>query len=174
MEKFNGKPDSLKKLGVSFTVSFLLAIVSYMFIPNVVLKTVLLVFFITCAWQFYKGLILSITVDDQKIKICKPFNIRTIKFDDIAFCAVHGIDDDTTLLYAFTRQRRFKGDKISGIKSKKSFDEIVKIISEDDGNTDLNINFNMASKILISFVQQGDLLKDKILANVNERHKKNI
>ena len=78
------------------------------------------------------------------------------------------------LLYAFTRQRRFKGDRISGIKSKKSFDEIVKIISEDDGNTDLNINFNMASKILISFVQQGDVLKDKILANVNERHKKNI
>jgi hypothetical protein len=172
MEKFNGKPDSLKKLGVSFTISLLLALVSYIFISNVILKTVLMVIFITGAWQFYKGLILSITVDDHKIKIYKPLNIRTIKFDDIAFCAVHGIDDDTTLLYAFTRKRHIKGDRISGIKSKKSFDEVVKLISEDEGNTDLNINFNMASKILISFVQQGDILKDKILANVNERHRK--
>ena len=30
-----------------------------------------------------------------------------------------------------------RGDRVSGIKSNKSFDEIVKIISEDEGNTDL-------------------------------------
>lgn len=172
MEKFNGKPDSLKKLGIIFIISVLLAFVSYIFVPNFILKIVLLIFCITAAWQAYKGLIIAITVDDQKIKIYKPFNMRTIKFDDIAFCAVHGIDDDTTLLYAFTRKRHSKGDRVRGIKSNKSFDEIVKIISEDDGNTELNINFNMASKVLISFVQNGDTLRDKILATVNERHKK--
>ena len=174
MEKFYGRPDSIKKLGISFTISVLLALVSYIFITNGILKIVLLLIFISFAWQFYKGLILFITVDEQKIRIYKPFNIRTIKFDDIAFCAVHGIDEDTTLLYAFTRKRRFKGDKVSGIKSKKSFDEVVKLISEDEGNTDLNINFNMASKILISFVQQSDILRDKILATVDETHRKKI
>ncbi|MBU3129387.1 hypothetical protein LGL55_06175 [Clostridium tagluense] len=172
MEKFSGKPDSLKKLGVSFIISILLAVVTLLFIPNFTLKTILLIIFISVAWQFYKGIILFITVDDQKIRIYKPFNRRTIKFDDIAFCAVHGIDDDTTLLYAFRRKKHRTGDKVRGIKSNKSFDEIVKIISLDEGNTDLNINFNMASKVLISFVDKGDILRDKILATVNERHKK--
>lgn len=174
MEKFKGKPDSLKKLGISFIISTILAFISLMFIPSLTLKIILLVLFIFASWQFYKGLILSITVDDQKIRIYQPLNIKTIKFDDIAFCAVHGIDDDTTLLYAFKRRWSFKGDRVSGIKSNKSFDEIVEIISEDEGNTDLNINFNMASKVLISFVQNGDNLRDKILANVNKRHKKRI
>jgi len=172
MEKFTGKPDSLKKLGIFFIISVSLAFVSFMFIPNFALKIILLITFITAAWQSYKGLILAIAVDDQKIRIYKPFNIRTIKFDDIAFCAVHGIDDDTTLLYAFTRKKYRKGDRVRGIKSNKSFNEIVKIISEDEGNTELNINFNMASKVLISFVHNGDVLRDKILATVNERHKK--
>lgn len=174
MEKFEGKPDSLKKLGIFFTISTLLCFISLIFIDNLLLKTILLVIFGFSAWEFYKGLILAITVDDQKIRIYKPFNIRTIKFDNIAFCAVHGIDADTTLLYAFTRRKHIKGDRVRGIKSKKSFDEIVKIISADEGNTDLNINFNMASKVLISFVQDGDRLRDKILANVNERHSKII
>jgi hypothetical protein len=174
MEKFNGKPDSIKKLGIFFATSTLLALVSLMFIPNFALKTILLITFSYAAFAFYKGLILSITVDNQKIKIYKPFGIRIIKFDNIAFCAVHGIDEDTSLLYAFTRKKNGKGDRVRGIKSKKSFDEIVKIISEDEGNTDLNINFNMASKILISFVQNGDRLRDKILSAVNERHKKII
>jgi hypothetical protein len=174
MERFAGKPDSLKKLGIFFTTSTLLVIISLIFIPNMIVKTILLVIFVLAAWETYKGLILAITVDDQKIRIYKPFNIRTIKFDNIAFCAVHGIDEGTTLLYAFTRRKHFKGDRVRGLKSKKSFQEIVKIISEDEGNTDLNINFNMASKVLISFVQNGDILTDKILANVNERHKKNI
>ncbi|MGV8980820.1 hypothetical protein [Clostridium sp.] len=174
MDRFNGKPNSLKKLGITFIISTLLAFVSLIFIPNFILKTILIIIFIVTAFQVYKGLIFAIAVDDQKIKIYKPFGIRTIKFDNIAFCAVHGIDDDTTLLYAFTRQKHSAGDRVRGIKSNKSFDEIVKIISEDDGNTDLNINFNMASKVLISFVDNGDLLKDKILAIVNERHKKNM
>ena len=174
MERFAGKPDSLKKLGIFFTTSTLLIIISLMYVPNIIVKTILLVVFILAAWETYKGLIIAITVDDQKIRIYKPFNIRTIKFDNIAFCAVHGIDDNTTLLYAFTKRKHFKGDRVRGIKSKKSFQEIVKIVSEDEGNTDLNINFNMASKVLISFVQDGDILTDKILANVNERHKKNI
>jgi len=174
MERFAGKPDSLKKLGIFFTTSTLLIIISLMYVPNIIVKTILLVVFILAAWETYKGLIIAITVDDQKIRIYKPFNIRTIKFDNIAFCAVHGIDDNTTLLYAFTKRKHFNGDRVRGIKSKKSFQEIVKIVSEDEGNTDLNINFNMASKVLISFVQDGDILTDKILANVNERHKKNI
>ena len=172
MEKFNGKPNSLKKLGISFSISIILAIVSLFFIPNFILKTILLIIFISAAWQFYKGLILFITVDDQKIRIYKPFNMRTIKFDDIAFCAVHGIDEDTTLLYAFRRKKTRTGDRVRGIKSNKSFNEIVKTISNDEGNTDLNINFNMASKVLISFVEKGDILREKILAIVNERHKK--
>ena len=172
MERFAGKPDSLKKLGIFFTTSTLLIIISLMYVPNIIVKTILLVVFILAAWETYKGLIIAITVDDQKIRIYKPFNIRTIKFDNIAFCAVHGIDDDTTLLYAFRRKKRRKRDGVYGIKSDKSFDEIVKIISEDEGNTDLNINFNMAFKVLISFVDNGDVLRDKILTIVNERHKK--
>lgn len=174
MEKFAGKRDSVRKLGINFTISVLLTITSYIYIANFTLKIIMMVFFILFAFNVYKGLILAITVDDQKIKIYKPFGIKTIKFDNIAFCAVHGIDDDTTLLYAFTRKKGLKGDRVSGIKSKKSFDEIVKIISDDEGNTDLNINFNFASKVLISFVENGDNLRDKILSQVNERHKKNI
>ncbi|MFT5873729.1 MAG: hypothetical protein ACI8WT_002680 [Clostridium sp.] len=172
MEKFKGKPDSLKKLGIIFIISILLAIVSFMFIPNFGLKTFLIIICILFAWHSYKGLIIAITVDDQKIKIYKPFNVRTIKFDNIAFCAIHGIDEETTLLYAFVRKKCFKGDRVSGISSKKSFDEIVKIISKDEGNTDLNINFNMAFKVLSSFVLNGDVLREKILYTVNERHKK--
>ena len=174
MERFKGKPDSLKKLGVFFTISVLIALLSYISISNAILKAVLLVFFITFAWQFYKGLILSITLDKQKIRIYKPFNVRTIKFDDIAFCAVHGIDEDTMLMYAFTRKRGLKGDRVRGIKSKKSFDEIVKLIAEDEGNTDLDINFNMASKIQVSFVEHSDILKCKILDTVHERHIKRV
>jgi hypothetical protein len=174
MEKFAGKRDSIIKLGSIFVISSLLAVVSYMYISNLALKIIMLIIFIFSAYNVYKGLILSISVDEQKIRIYKPFGIRTIKFDNIAFCALHGIDDDTTLLYAFTRKKNIKGDGVRGIKSRKSFNEIVKIISDDEGNTDLNINFNMASKVLISFVENGDILRDKILATVNERHKKNI
>ncbi|WP_291641841.1 hypothetical protein [Clostridium sp.] len=174
MDKFTGKRDSIIKLGSIFTISVLLAIVSYLYIDNVALEIIMMVIFILSAFNTYKGLILSITVDNQKIKIYKPFGIKTIKFDNIAFCAVHGIDDDTTLLYAFTRKKGIKVEGVSGIKSRKSFNEIVRIISDDEGDTDLNINFNMASKVLISFVENGDALRDKILAKVNERHKKII
>jgi hypothetical protein len=172
MEKFKGKTDSLKKLGIYFTISSLLVVITLMFISNLILKTILLIMFVFATWEFYKGLIISITVDDQQIRIYKPFNITTIKFDNIAFCAVHSIDENTSLIYTFTRKKNNKGDRVKGIKSNKSFDEIVKIISEDQGNTELNINFNMASKVCISFVKDGDVLRDKIIATVNERHKR--
>ncbi|WP_291634958.1 hypothetical protein [Clostridium sp.] len=174
MEKFKGKPDSIRKLGIIFIISSLLTVVIFVFIPNFGLKIFLLIICILFALYSYKGLIISINIDDQKIKIYKPLNVTTIKFDNVAFCAIHGIDEETTLLYAFMRKKWFKRDRVSGISSKKSFDEIVKIVSQDEGNTDLNINFNMAFKVLTSFVLNGDVLRDKILSAVNERHKKII
>ncbi|EYE87857.1 hypothetical protein Q428_11120 [Fervidicella metallireducens AeB] len=168
---YNGKKDSIKNLSITFIVCLLILIVNTTFITNLTAKVVLFFIFIPVTFMVYKGIILKITLDDEKIKIYKPFYVNTIYFKDIAFCALHGIDDERSLLYAFVRKKWPKKKGVRGIKANLSFEDIVKIVSQDEGNTNLDINFNMAAKVPLSFVENSDDLKTQILTNVSNKHK---
>lgn len=171
MISYNGKKDSIKKLSATFIVCLIILIVNAIFITNLTAKVVLFFIFIPVSFMVYKGLVLKITLDDEKIKIYRPLYVNTIYFKDVAFCALHGIDNERALLYAFVRKKWTKSNGVRGIKSNLSFKEIIKVVSQDEGNTNLDINFNMAEKVPLSFVENSEELKNQILINVNNKHK---
>jgi hypothetical protein len=128
----------------------------------------LLLLFIPLA---YSGLILKIRINDKKIVIIRPFTRVTIKFEDVALCAVHCVEEGKYLLYAFVKQRCRGGYTVKGIKPKLPFDEVVKMsLREEDLNLDMN--FSRAKKIPVSFVENCEELKDRFLMEVGRYHVK--
>ncbi|MGI6585470.1 MAG: hypothetical protein GX301_08605 [Gracilibacteraceae bacterium] len=128
----------------------------------------LLLLFIPIA---YSGLILKITINEKKIVIVRPFTRMTVKFEDVALCAVHCVDNGKYLIYAFVKQRYHRGYTVKGIKPKLPFEEVVKRSSKEEG-LDLDVNFNRAKKIPVSFVENGQELKDRFMLEVGKYHVK--
>ena len=144
------------------------------FVPGVYLRAFFLVLVLPFLSFAYSGFILKITIDDNFIRIYRPGLTQSIAIGDIAFCAIHDLADGKSLVYCFTRKRWFGRDGVTGIKSKQGFDSIVMMLMDDNGNfeTDLDINFHRAKKIPVSFVEDGDQLKNLILKAVDLSHVK--
>ncbi|HQL36060.1 MAG TPA: hypothetical protein PLG67_05630 [Bacillota bacterium] len=119
----------------------------------------------------YSGLILKIKISDKKIVIIRPFTRVAIKFENVALCAVHCVEDGKYLLYAFVKQRYRGGYTVKGIKPKLPFDEVVKMSLKEEC-LDLDVNFNRAKKIPVSFVENCEELKDRFLLEVGKHHVK--
>lgn len=118
----------------------------------------------------YSGLILKITMNEKKIVVVRPFTRVTVKFEDVALCAVNCVGDGKYLIYAFVKQRYRGGYTVKGIRPKLSFDEVVKRSLKED--LDLDANFSRAKKIPVSFVENGEELKDRFLLEVGKHHVK--
>ena len=118
----------------------------------------------------YSGLILKITMNEKKIVVVRPFTRVAVKFEDVALCAVHCVGDGKYLIYAFVKQRYRGGYTVKGIRPKLSFDEVVKRSLKED--LDLDANFSRAKKIPVSFVENGEELKDRFLLEVGKHQVK--
>jgi len=119
----------------------------------------------------YSGLILKIAINEKKIIVVRPFTRVSVKFEDVALCAVHCVGDGKHLIYAFVKQRYHGGYTVKGIRPKLPFDEVVKRSLKEEC-LDLDVNFNRAKKIPVSFVENGEELKDRFLLEVGKHHVK--
>lgn len=170
MTTYNGFPANLKKLALFAGIGAAIAALIALLVPNLVLKLFLLALTLPFVHLAYQGMITRIVLENAQVVIYRPLSVQRIAIVDIAFCAVHGLDDGKSLVYCFTRKRF--SDGVVGIKSKEGFDAIVKKLMADQGDlqTDLDINFHRAKKIPVSFVENGEQLKDAILLAVDMTH----
>lgn len=172
MKEYQGKPKALLGLGIAIGVMSAIILGTFIIVgPNIF--TILLAAFLALIISFlYKGMVLKIIIDNEKIQILKPLGRKTIKFSNIAFCMVHGIDETDSIIYAFVKKKIGKETGVKGIKQKISFEEAVKIINKSEDSIDFDINFNMAEKITVSFVQNSDELKNEILTTLGGHQKR--
>jgi len=172
MKTYQGKSKSLSGLGIAIGViaAFILGL---LIIVGVSAITIVVTLFAALIISFlYKGMILKITVDKEKVVIYKPLGKKTILFANIAFCMVHGINDSESIIYAFVKKKAGKKTRVKGIKQDISFEEVVKIINRSHENIDLDINFNMAERIPVSLVQDTETLKNDILDTLGGHQKR--
>ena len=172
MKEYQGKPKAFMGLGIAIGVLSAIILGTFIIVgPKVV--TIGLAAFLALIISFlYKGMVLKITIDDEKIQILKPLGKKTIKFANIAFCMVHGIDETDSIIYAFMKKKVGKKTGVKGIKQKMSFEDAVKVINESEGTIDFDINFNMAEKITVSLVQNSDELKNEVLVTLGGHQKR--
>ena len=172
MKVYQGKSKSL--LTLSIIIGIFAAIIVVMLVlvgvkPLTVLFSVIFAFAIHFC---YKGMILRIAVDEEKVVISRPLGKKTIRFADIAFCMVHGIDETESIIYAFVKKRMGNRIGVKGIKQQLTFEEVVRIINKSQENIDLDINFNMAQRIPVSLVENTEELKNRILQTLGGHQKK--
>ncbi len=169
MIKYKGRWDSIRGPLVVFSVMIAMILLIYFFIPKgffTYFFIVLLLFFTPLA---YSGLVLSINMDAKKLVIVRPFTRTVVRYENVALCAVHCIEEDKYLIYAFVKARDFKGYTVRGIKPRLPFEEVVRMSAKDD-YVDLDVNFNRAKKIPVSFVNNSEELKDRFLMEVGKHH----
>ncbi|HYE09907.1 MAG TPA: hypothetical protein VEF53_06995 [Patescibacteria group bacterium] len=172
MKEYQGKSKALMGLGIAIVVLGAI-ILGILIIVGLNWVTGLIIAFIAFIISFlYKGMVLRITVDSEKVQIYKPLGRKTIKFSNIAFCMVHGIDETDSIIYAFVKRKIGKKTGVKGIKQNVSFEEVVKIINRSSENIDLDINFNMAERITVSLVQNSEELKNEILTTLGGHQKR--
>jgi hypothetical protein len=172
MKEYQGKPKALMGLGIAIGVLGAIILGTFIIVGANGITIVMAAFLALIISFLYKGMVLKITVDDEKVQILKPLGRKTIKFSNIAFCMVHGIDETDSIIYAFVKKKIGKKTGVKGIKQKISFEDAVKIINKSEGTLDFDINFNMAEKITVSLVQNSDELKNEILVALGGHQKR--
>lgn len=169
MTEYKGRREAIKGPLIMFFILIFIIAYIYIFVPHgfwAYFFIALLLLFVPLA---YSGLVLKITINEKGLIVVRPVSRTSVRFEDVALCAVHCIEEGKFIIYAFVKQRYRKGYSVKGIKPKLPFDEIVKIANRDE-NVDLDINFNRAKKIPVSFVEGGEELKDRFLLEVGKHH----
>lgn len=170
MTVYPGKKGNLR--GTSLVVLTIVAIILsiYFFTKRGVFAWFIMICLAFLIPLVYKGMILKITLYDNRIVIRRPVSKQTIKITDIAFCAVHDIGEGNFTLYSFMKVKTKDDIKITGIKSDKSYDEVMKTMKKGGKLEGVKINFNKADKIPIALVENSNDLKERILDNVDIQH----
>lgn len=171
MTEYKGRWEAIRGPLIMLSILIALAAIIYFFIPHGFWAYFFIVLFLIFVPFAYNGIILKITIDEKKLVVVRPLARIPVKFEDVALCAVHCIEEGKHIIYAFVKQTYRGGYTVKGIRPKLPFDEVVKMASEDE-NIDLNINFNMAKKIPVSFVHGGVELKDRFIMEVDKYHVK--
>ena len=171
MKEYHGKSKALRGLGTAIII-LLAGVLALFLISGVNAITIIIAALLALIMNFlYKGMVVKIAVDKDQIIIQKPLTQKVIKFSNIAFCIIHGIDETDSIIYAFVKKR---AGTVKGIKQNLPFEEVVKIINKSEDNINLDINFNMSEKIPVSLVSDSDELKDLILAILGGHQKRII
>lgn len=169
MTEYRGCRDSVKGPLIVLSLIIAIVLIIYLFIPHGFWAYFFIVLLLLFVPLTYSGLVLKITIDERKLTVVRPLTRTTVKFENVALCAVHCIEDGKYLIYAFVKQRYHGGYSVKGVKPKLPFDEVVRMSLKGD-NMDLDINFNRAKKIPISFVENSEELKDRFLREVGKYH----
>jgi hypothetical protein len=172
LEIYKGIKNSIKGPIIAVIIISALILGNF-YLLKISFASIIISIILLLLWVFaYNGIVLRISIDETRIVVVRPITRTNLNINDIVFCAVHGIDEDKSLIYAFMKKRKKGIMSVKGIKPIKPFEEIVKIISDENTKAELDVNFNMASKIPVSFVEAGEKLKYIILARVNENQNK--
>ena len=172
MKEYQGKLRALKGLGIAIVMLGVIILGTFIIVGVNGITTVVAALLAFVISFLYKGMVLKIAIDEEKIVIQKPLGKKIIKFSNIAFFIVHGIDETDSIIYAFVKKKVGKKTRVKGIKQKLSFEDVVKIINKSNENIDLDINFNMAEKIPVSLVANNEELKNKILTQLSGHQKR--
>lgn len=167
---YKGSKENTKGPIIVFVVLLILAAILLIFAWKngfAIFMAVLLLFPLP---MIYSGIILNIQLDEEKIIVQRPLGKQVIKFSDIAFCALNGLEDNKFLIYAFKKRKKHGIISVSGIKQNIPYHDVVKKMSDNKNTFDFDINFNKAAKIPVSFVENGVELKDEILKRINAEH----
>ncbi|HOR85077.1 MAG TPA: hypothetical protein PLL98_01200 [Bacillota bacterium] len=171
MTEYRGRWSAIKGPLIVLSVIIALVLTIYLFIP----KGFFTYFFIALLLAFtplaYSGLVLKIKIDENKLVVVRPFTRTTVRFEDVALCAMHCVEEGSYLIYAFVKQRYSKGYTVKGVKPKLPFDEVIKM-SLDKEDINLDINFSRAKKVPLSFVENSEELKDRFMMEVGKYHVK--
>ncbi|KUO73506.1 MAG: hypothetical protein APF77_12175 [Clostridia bacterium BRH_c25] len=169
MIEYKGRWDAIKGPLVVLSIIIAIVLIIYLFIPKGFFAYFFMVLLLVFIPLTYSGLVLKITADEKKIVVVRPFTRMSVKYEDVALCAVHCIDEGKYLIYAFVKQRYRRGYTVKGVRPRLSFDEVVKMASKDE-DINLDINFNRAKKIPVSFVENSEELKDRFMMEVGKYH----
>lgn len=167
---YKGSKENTQGPTIVFLVLLLLATILLVFAHSNGFAIFMAVLFLFPLPMIYSGIILNIQLDDEKIVIQRPLGKKVIKFSNIAFCAVNALEDNKYLIYAFKKRKKKGITSIKGIKQNIPYQDIVKKMSDTRKTFDFDINFNQALKIPVSFVENGEELKDMILKRINAEH----
>lgn len=169
MTEYKGRWEAIRGPLVALSILIAIAAILFLFLPHSFWTYFFIVILLLFAPLAYSGLILKITINEKKIVVVRPFTRMTVKFEDVALCAVHNIEEGKNLIYAFVKQRYRKGYTVKGIRPRLPFDEVVRM-AEKDENIDLDINFTRAKRLPVSFVEGGEELKDRFMTEVGKYH----
>ncbi|MGE5632735.1 MAG: hypothetical protein ACM3TR_16835 [Caulobacteraceae bacterium] len=170
MTEYKGRKDAVRGPSIVLGIIILMVLVIYFLIPKGFFTYFFIVLLLAFVPLTYSGIILKITIDDKKLVVVRPLSRLTVKFEDVALCAVHCLEEGSYLIYAFVKERYKGGYTVKGIRPRLPFDEVVRLASKENENIDFDVNFNRAKKIPVSFVEDGDALKDRFLMEVGKYH----
>ena len=174
MTVYKGYKSTLKWTGITLLSFIGLILLIYFFTSRGFLPWFFMVSLLLMCIPTYQGMIMSISIDDEKVVVRRLLNQQTIKLAQAAFCAVHDIGEGKTLLFIFTRQKWGGGHRIRGIKAKMSYEEVMDALSKGGRVQDLKVNFNKAVKVPVSMVENGEELKERILDSIDAHHCKAV
>lgn len=169
MTEYKGRWEAIKGPLVVLSILMAIVLILYLFVPKGFFTYFFIVLLLMFVPLLYSGLVLKIAISEKRLVVVRPLTRTTVKFEDVALCAVHCVDEGKYLIYAFVKQRYRKGYTVKGIKPKLPFDEVVKMSLQNE-DFDLDINFNRAKKIPVSFVENCEELKDRFLMEVGKYH----
>jgi len=167
--EYKGRWDAMKGPLAVLSIMIAIVLILYLFVPKGFFTYFFIVLLLMFVPLLYSGLVLKITIDEKKLAVVRPLTRMTVKFEDVALCAVHCVEEGKYLIYAFVKHRYRGGYTVKGIKPKLPFDEVVKMSSKAE-DINLDMNFSRAKKIPVSFVENSEELKDKFLMEVGKYH----
>ncbi len=167
--EYRGRWSSIKGPLIGLSAIIILVSALYLFTQRNFIIYFLIALFLAFVPLAYSGLILKIRIDEKGLVVIRPLTRTAVRFEDVALCVMHCVEEDSYLIYAFVRQRGSKGYTVKGIKPKLPFDEVIKR-SLNDESMEMDLNFSKAKKIPVSFVENGGELKDRFMEEVGRYH----
>jgi len=172
MTIYKGKASNLKGTSLVMLGFIAMILIIFFFTKRGFLPWFFIISLSLMCMSVYGGMILSITMDDEKVVIRRPLSWKTLKLSQIAFCAIHDIGEGKSTLFVFVKQKWGSDYRIKGVKSSMPYEEIVEALKKGGRIQDFKVNFNKAVKVPVSLVENGDELKERILDCVEGHHYK--
>lgn len=174
MTEYKGRWDAIKGPLVVLGILISLALIIYLFFPLGFFSYFFIALLLVFVPLAYSGIILKITIDDKRLVVVRPLTRVTVRFEDVALCAVHTIEEGKYLIYAFVKEKHRGIYTVRGVRPKLPFEEVVKMATKEEGYVDLDMNFSRSKKLPVSFVENNEELKDRFLMEVGKHHVKII
>ncbi|MDD2482384.1 MAG: hypothetical protein WCY24_08390 [Lutispora sp.] len=174
MTVYKGNKNTIKWAAITLLTFIGMILMIYFFTGRGFFPWFLIASLLLMCIPTYQGMIISISIDENKLVIRRPISWQTLKLSNVAFTAVHEIGEDKSVLFVFTKQKWGSSYRIKGIRSKMSYEESMEALAKGGRIQDFKVNFNLATKVPVSMVENGEELKERILDSVDAHHCKAV